>query len=134
MALLRLLFTAAVASATRELVAMVPALGDPNLTTSTTLEWLELSYDKTTNDARTVNVSFVKGGDNSDALGSWKGLDLAAHGGGAGGASLSAKVVGDSLYVLLEKGATPATAGGAKARAARSVPFSSSRISRFTTG
>ena len=112
MTLLRLLLGAAVASATRELVAMVPALGDPNLTTSTTLEWLELSYDKSTNDARTVNVSFVKGDNNNDALGSWKGLDLAAHGGGAGGASLSAKVVGDSLYVLLEKGATPATAGG----------------------
>ena len=32
--------------------------------------------------------------------------------GGSGGASLSGKVVGDSFYVLLEKKATPATAGG----------------------
>ena len=97
------------ADAVKEFVAMVPAAADAH-ETKPTVEWVQLDYAADVSDAKDVRMAVVNDTDGSNEIGAWRHLDLSV--GGGSGAMLSAKVVDDKMYVLVEKVATEGAGGG----------------------
>ena len=88
---------------------MVPAAADAH-ETKPTVEWVQLDYAADVSDANDVRMAVVNDTDGSNEIGAWRHLDLSV--GGGSGAMLSAKVVDDKMYVLVEKVATEGAGGG----------------------
>ena len=107
---MKLALLPAAALAVKEYVAMVPAAADAAAGNKPSVEWVSVEYDAGVSDAMDVKMAVLNDTDGTDEVGAWRHLDLSV--GGGSGAMLSAKVIDDKMYVLVEKVATPDAGGG----------------------
>ena len=108
-----LLLAVSRAAAVVEYVALTPVAGGPAAgNASGIVKWARLEYSRSATAVGDVAVELLESGDD-EHLGAWFDLDLTRVSGGAtDGAALSAKVLGETLFVLLEQNGAPADAGG----------------------
>ena len=91
-----------------EYVGMAPSHAFPDSDTPQLLKWAELTYDPASSRAAAVQLRLLN--TTSPAIGKWFGLDFTV--GGGGGAALTAKILGDKLYVYIDKRPAPQNSPG----------------------